>query len=156
MERIKELFGGGALNYEQFCDALKSAPDIKLFDGEEIKRLTALLEAEKAARQADADDFSVQLGQVRRDLMIELALQKAGARNIKAARALLDESGIKLENGALSGAEEQIEAAKESCPYLFGKGAAENPPPPAAGMGQPTTLDEQARWRAEAGLPQKT
>ena len=156
MQRFKSVFEDGALTFEQFCEKVKAQEGMKFYGEEEMNNISALLEAEKAARQADAQEFSIQLAQTRRDLMIDMALQQAGARNVKAARALINDGVIKLENGVLAGAQEQIEAAKESCPYLFGKGMANgNPPPPKGSKGGVSAIDEQEKWRAEAGLPQR-
>lgn len=152
MQRFKGVFEDKALTYEQFCERCSG---IKLYDEKEMANSAALLEAEKAARAADAQEFAMQIEETRRDLMIDMALQKAGAKNIKAARALIDEGEIKLENGILNGADEQIETAKESCPYLFGKAAVGNPPPPKGGKIALTAADEQEKWRAEAGLPKR-
>lgn len=154
MQRFKSVFNNGMLTFEQFCEKVTGQNGIKIYGEEEMKNVTALLEAEKAARQADAQEFSIQLEETRRDLMIDMALQQAGARNVKAARALINADAIKLENGVLSGAKEQIDVARESCPYLFGKSVGNGNPPPPKGMKTADVFaDEQEKWRAEAGLP---
>lgn len=51
---------------------------------------------------------------------VEMALTGAKAKNIKAVRAMLDDTKIKLgEDGKLTGFDEQIEALKKSDGYMF-------------------------------------
>lgn len=51
---------------------------------------------------------------------VELALNGAKAKNIKAVRAMLDDSKIKFgDDGKLTGFDEQIEALKKSDGYMF-------------------------------------
>lgn len=152
MQRFKDIFEDKALTFEEFCGRCGG---IKLYGEEDMAGAAARLEAEKAARAADAQEFAAQIENTRRDLLIDMALQKAGAKNIKAARALIDEGAIKLENGSLSGADRQVEAAMESCPYLFGRTLMGNPPPPKGGKAAVPSADEQEKWRAEAGLPKR-
>lgn len=152
MEKIKQIFADGRLNCEEFLEAVSGCPEIVLTSAKEIDELKSQLAAQAAARDADAKDFAAQLGEARRDLMIDMALQKAGARNIKAVRALIKEDAVTLKNGALDGMEGQLEAVAADCPYLFGKAReSEFPPPPSAG-GKMPPIDEAQMWRAEAGL----
>lgn len=53
------------------------------------------------------------------DTALEGALTKAGARNTKALRGLLDMDKIKFENDTLTGLDEQIEDIKKENDYLF-------------------------------------
>lgn len=51
---------------------------------------------------------------------VEMALNGAKAKNIKAVRAMLDDTKIKLDDdGKLTGFDEQIEALKKSDGYMF-------------------------------------
>ncbi len=54
-----------------------------------------------------------------RDYLISDALRGAGARNPKAARALLNIDDVKVIDGKLDGLEKQLEALKTSDAYLF-------------------------------------
>lgn len=50
---------------------------------------------------------------------VEVALMKAGAKNVKAVRALLNEADIKLDGDKLLGLEAQLEALKKENDFLF-------------------------------------
>lgn len=81
----------------------------------------------ESAAQAEALDYANgQLAEVqqafaehRKHAHMELLLTKSGAKNISAAMALIDKSAVCEEDGAFSGAEEQVANVKEMCPYLF-------------------------------------
>lgn len=61
-----------------------------------------------------------ELAQIRLDNAIDAALTAAGAKNTKAARALLDTGKVKMgDDGKLSGLDEQLAAVKKSDAYLF-------------------------------------
>lgn len=53
---------------------------------------------------------------------VELALTKAGAKNIKAAKALLDMDKVEVTDEGVKGLEEQLTAMQETESYLFGTG----------------------------------
>lgn len=59
---------------------------------------------------------------------VELALTQAGARNIKAAKALLDNEKLELSDEGIKGLEEQLTALKESDAYLFEQDTSTPPP----------------------------
>ena len=84
---------------------------------------TAELEAQIAKLVAEKEQMGRQFEQMivkeRLETAIQKALAEAKAKNIKAVRALLDESQLKMENGKLLGLIEQIAEIKQSDPYLF-------------------------------------
>lgn len=84
---------------------------VKKFDGVDVDKLkTAATDAQKK--------FDEDLAAVRRDSAVDLLLVQAGARNVKAAKALLDLSKAKLkDDGSIDGVD--IEGLKKSDPYLF-------------------------------------
>lgn len=86
-------------------------------DQEELLRRIEALEQEKAALEtAHAEELAA----VKRAAAIDLALAAAGARNRKAVRALLDEEAVTLNaDGTADGLSAQIEAIRQSDPYLF-------------------------------------
>ncbi len=84
---------------------------------EELMQRIEALEQEKAAMIAA---HAEELAAVKRAAAIDLALAAAGARNRKAVRALLDEEAVTLNgDGTAEGLEAQIEAIRQSDPYLF-------------------------------------
>nr|DAL95257.1 MAG TPA: minor structural protein [Caudoviricetes sp.] len=68
-----------------------------------------------------------QIADLKKSSAIDLALTQAGAKNIKAAKALLDGESLELTDEGLKGLDDQLAALKESDGYLFGS----NEPTPA-------------------------
>lgn len=93
----------------------------KVKDNEE---LTAEIERLKSENEETVNDYKEKLEKQIFESSLERELNKVGARNPKAVKALLDVENIKLDNNKLLGLEEQLEALKESEGYLF---AAEEP-----------------------------
>jgi len=120
--KIANLTDGGYISLQKFRDKeteLKTATDtlkglqdtVKKFDGVD---LDALKSAATTAQKKYDDDLAI----FRRDSAVNLLLAQSGARNIKAASALLDLSKFKVnEDGSVEGID--IDALKKSDPYLF-------------------------------------
>lgn len=69
------------------------------------------------------EDKDNQIKKIQYDAKLEVELNKANARSIKALRAMLEMDKITMdENGAIVGLEEQITALRESDDYLFVEG----------------------------------
>ena len=120
--KVINLTEGGYVDKQKFdskVTELKTATDnltvlqetVKKFDGVDVEKLkTAATDAQKK--------FDADLATVRRDSAIDLLLVQSGARNVKAAKALLDLSKVKLkDDGGIDGVD--IEGLKKSDPYLF-------------------------------------
>lgn len=75
-----------------------------------------LLSAQREAWQAESNQ---RLDGIRIDMALETAMEKAGARNSRAVMALIDREQISVKDGVVSGVGEQLEALKQSDPYLF-------------------------------------
>lgn len=103
-------------------EALKKAGG----DQEALKKQIEALQQQNAAQQKA---YEGQLAQLRLDGALDAALTAAGARNSRAAKALLDMGRVRLEaDGTLTGLEEQLKALKKSDGYLFAApGAGEKP-----------------------------
>ena len=159
MEALKTLFGERALTFDELSEALQGSKDVKLanlaagqyVDKAKYAQLEAQLTEHKTRHAAEVKALGEQLGLQQKNACIELALTKAQAKNLIAAKALLRLDEIRLEGGQLSGLEEQLQAIMRENPFLFGE-ASQNPPPPLPG-GTGFTADDTARWRTEAGLP---
>ncbi|KST46389.1 phage scaffolding protein [Enterococcus durans] len=102
-----------------------------------------------------------QIADLKKSSAIDLALTQAGAKNIKAAKALLDGESLELTDEGLKGLDEQLAALKESDGYLFGQ-SEQVPPNPAgkkatfsgnASSGQ--NAEEDAFAKALGVLPNK-
>lgn len=84
---------------------------------DEYKKQIDDLTAKQKTQEAE---YKAQLTKLKLDTAIESALTGAKARNIKATRALLDESKVILgDDGKLAGLNEQLEAIKKDNAYLF-------------------------------------
>ncbi len=159
MQELKKLFGDRALTYSALEEALQGCADLKLanlaggqyVDRAQYAELEAQLQEALAGRAQDAKAFGAQLLAQQKDAGVALALTRAQAKNLAAAKALLNFEGIALEGERLVGLDAQLEAVMRENPFLFG-GAAQNPPPPASGGIGPVG-DDTAKWRLEAGLP---
>ncbi|ATE84835.1 capsid assembly scaffolding protein [Oenococcus phage vB_OeS_unk162] len=84
--------------------------------------------------------FKDELKQTKINSAVELGLTKAGARNSKAARALLDISKVSLDdNGNTIGLEDQIKNLKtaDDSKFLFDDGTAQKPAPSAISKDKP-------------------
>lgn len=64
---------------------------------------------------------------LKKDSAIELALTKAGARNVKAARALLDADKLEVTEDGIKGLDEQLSTIKTDNDYLFQSAEPEKP-----------------------------
>lgn len=65
-----------------------------------------------------------ELNQSKLNGAVSQALISAGAKNLKAAGALIDRDKITFEEGGVMGLSEQIEQIKKECGYLFYDGSA--------------------------------
>lgn len=101
-------------------DSLKKAAE----GNEELT--TQLSDLQEKYDQAKADSES-KIAEIKKTSAIELALTQAGARNIKAAKALLDSKKLELTDEGIKGLDEQLNTLKESDGYLF---EGETTPPP--------------------------
>lgn len=100
-------------------DRDKQLEDLKKSSGdnEELKKQIETLQQENA-NQKKAHD--AEMTQLRLDNAIDTALTAAGAKNIKAVRALIDTSKVKVgEDGKLTGFDDLLSAVQKSDSYLF-------------------------------------
>jgi chromosome segregation ATPase len=108
---------------KQLVDANKEIESFKEMDVEAIKK--AADEYKNKYEQAEKD-AQAQIEALKLEHSIESALR--GAKNIKAAKALLDMESLKTSKNIDKDMEAAITALKESDPYLF-----EETPPPGTG-----------------------
>lgn len=108
----KDKFDAKAAEVKTATDSLAALQEtVKKFEGVDVDALKKA--AADAQKKAEAD-----LAAVRRDSAVDLLLVQSGARNVKAARALLDLTKAKVkEDGTLEGVD--VEGLKKSDPYLF-------------------------------------
>lgn len=88
-------------------------------DNEELKnQITKLQNDNKTA----AEKYKAEIEQLKINSAVDMALTKAGAKTLKACKALLDNDNIKLDDeGNITGLDEQIKslAEAEDTKYLF-------------------------------------
>lgn len=99
-------------------------------DNETLKQTIKDLQKQNADAKAE---YEQQLVGMQRDSAIEKALATSGAKNTKAVKALLDADKIVFKDGELSGLAEQLEAYKQSDPYMFDLGTKPDGYEPAGG-----------------------
>jgi Phage minor structural protein GP20. len=91
------------------------------------------IETLKSDNQKTQQEFESKLAAQKLDSAIELAIHQAGAKNVKAVRALLNAENIKLDGEKLFGFDDQLKTIKESDAYLFNEGGK----PPVGGGSNP-------------------
>lgn len=102
-----------------------------------------------------------QIADLKKSSAIDLALTQAGAKNIKAAKALLDSESLELTDEGLKGLDDQLTALKESDGYLFGSNETTTANPDgkkAVFGGNPSSgqnVEEDAFAKALGVLPNK-
>lgn len=82
--------------------------------------LQATLNDLQAKHKEETDALNAKLAETARNSAIELELTKVGAKNVKAAKALLDLDKLEVADGEVKGLAEQVKALQESDGYLFG------------------------------------
>ena len=124
---------------------LKEANEAKDASAEFKTKYEELLKTQKA----DKEKYEADLLENRKSYAIDLALTKAGARNNKAVKALLDDKKITVaDNGEVSGISEQLDTIRKDADYLFDAKPAEqnntNPLKPTFGTGNQQNAGGQA------------
>lgn len=83
------------------------------------------IKSERDAAQTGLTEAQKKIALQSRDFAIDRELLQAGAVNVKAVRALLDDSKLTVDDsGKLGGLKEQIEGLRKSDPWTFSKSAA--------------------------------
>lgn len=85
---------------------------VKSFDGVDVEGL------KKQANDLEAK-YKDELAKAKKDGLIDLALSKAGAKNEKMLRALIDLDKVTVKDGALEGLNDQIDSIKKDNGFLF-------------------------------------
>ncbi|MFB8468571.1 phage scaffolding protein [Enterococcus thailandicus] len=117
-----------ANQYKEQLDANQSELDALKKSAKGNEELTTQLsELQEKYNQAKSDS-ETKIAEIKKTSAVELALTQAGARNIKAAKALLDNEKLELSDEGISGLEEQLTALKESDAYLFEQDTSTPPP----------------------------
>lgn len=140
MEFLKELFGGGALTYEQLSEAAKAKgiqavnaaggayvprADLDHAQGQVTTLTGQLGEANKKLEGYDptwkdkADTARRELEQQQFDFALERALTAAKPRNAKALLPFLDRDKLSLAGGEIIGLDRQLEALKKGPDTAF-------------------------------------
>lgn len=104
---------------QSVADRDKQLEDLKKSSGDnaELKKQIETLQQQNAD-QKKAND--AEMAQLKLDNAIDAALTAAGAKNIKAVRAMIDTSKMKLgEDGTVEGLSDAIKAVQKSDSYMF-------------------------------------
>lgn len=105
----------------QLAERDKDIADLSKQTGDSAELQTKMSELQ-AKYEADTQALNDKVAETTRNSAIELALTKAGAKNIKAAKALLDLDKLEVTEDGVKGLDEQLTAMQESDSYLFGEG----------------------------------
>lgn len=104
---------------QSVADRDKQLEDLKKSSGDnaELKKQIETLQQQNADQKKAHD---AEMAQLRLDNAIDAALTAAGAKNIKAVRAMIDTSKMKLgEDGTVGGLADAVKAVQKSDSYMF-------------------------------------
>lgn len=122
----------------QLTEAQQMVAGFQGLDIEAIKK--SATDWQVKAEQAQAESAK-QIAQIKFDHAMENALRGAKAKNAKAVRALLDESGLKIkEDGSIDGLSDQLDKVRAENDYLFESDKV-TPKIVSGGTGKSTTND---------------
>ena len=132
MEKLKDIFGGRSMTYEEFRAALEADGSVKLadlsaggyVDRGRLDRLSAELERERQESARELEELRLRyqrdMSAARLESAVDLALYAAGAKNPRLTRAAIDMSALRPGPEGVDGLAEQIDALRASDGYLFG------------------------------------
>jgi len=163
--KLANLATGQYVDKDKFSNAETKANDLQALldqrdaDIADLKKLNpkdlqTQLETLQGKYETDTKGLSEKLQAQTLNSKIDLDFINAKAKNLTAARALLDMSKISLDGENVLGLAEQRAKIIADNPFLFGETTPGNPPAPVAGT-PAAAPDESAKWRSEAGLPPK-
>lgn len=104
---------------QSVADRDKQLEDLKKSSGDnaELKKQIETLQQQNADQKKAHD---AEMAQLKLDNAIDAALTAAGTKNIKAVRAMIDTSKMKLgEDGTVEGLSDAIKAVQKSDSYMF-------------------------------------
>lgn len=104
---------------QSVADRDKQLEDLKKSSGDnaELKKQIETLQQQNADQKKAHD---AEMAQLKLDNAIDAVLTAAGAKNIKAVRAMIDTSKMKLgEDGTIEGLPDAIKAVQKSDSYMF-------------------------------------
>ena len=106
----------------QVSDRDKQLETLKKSSGDNEALKKQITDLQTANKQAKTD-YDANLKKLTLGSKIDVALMGAKAKNVKAVRALLDESKISLDGENVLGLNEQLGQIQKDNPYLFGEDA---------------------------------
>jgi spermidine/putrescine-binding protein len=120
--KLANLAGGQYVDKGKY-DALqaRTAELEARLEGAEAVGSDAELAAAKARYEAEIESLRAALENERVEHALDAALIQAGARNVKAARALIDFSALSFEDGVLIGLDEQLAQIMLENGFLFSR-----------------------------------
>ncbi|PAE27907.1 scaffolding protein [Paenibacillus sp. 7884-2] len=125
----KQKFDDINTSLKDYKDQLKERDaqleELKKVDAEGLQQTIADLQE---TNKTTISDYEEKLQQKTFDYALKDALTNAKVRNTKAAKALLDLESIKLDGDKFLGLDDQLNAIKESDPYLFDQETKPNTP----------------------------
>lgn len=123
---------------------------LKNFEGVDADKLNAKIEELNKELKAKDKEFADKIAGMEFDRTVEAAVTKAGGKNAKAIKALLDLEELKGSKEQSSDIEKALNALKESDAYLFeSEEPINNPTGPTGGGGDKGTDDLRAAMGLE-------
>jgi len=117
-ENLDERYTKMKQQKEQLETDLKTANEL-VNNLEKSNKSNEELQTQIDSYKTELETLNTQRAEDRKNAAIELALTAAGAKNIKAAKALLDLEGLEVTENGLKGLDAQLEGIKKDNDYLF-------------------------------------
>lgn len=155
-KQIADLESQVATYKSHVSDRDKQLDELKKSAGDSEKLQNQIAKLQEENKKA-AEEYDSKLKQIKLDNAVDMALTNAKAKNVKAARALLNLDGAKMDGDSVKGLDEQIAKLVESDSYLFHveQKPAIDGAKPAAGSGNTNTPTpgsyEHFKMLAESG-----
>ncbi|AZV57933.1 phage scaffolding protein [Clostridium sp. AWRP] len=112
----------------QLKTANKTIEELKK-DNRDNKKLQNIIDQYEKSYKKLKEDSEKKIAEMQFNYALEKALNKSGAKNSRAVKALLDVEKIKLEGESLIGLDKQLKNLKVSDPYLFAENKIVTPKP---------------------------
>lgn len=153
--KLANLKEGGYISKEKY-DALEIAKSgletqvgeantkIKEFEGMKIEDIKQAAGEWERKHKEDTDALNAQLEKAKLNSAIEVALLGAKAKDIKAAKALLNMDAVKLDGENLLGLSDQLTVLQADKDWLFGESV-----PPSGGANPPPAAPAEPKTAAD-------
>lgn len=138
-------------NYKNQLETAQNA--LKEFEGVDVKELQGKIETLKNDLTTAQSDYENKIADMEFNSKLDAAIAKSGAKNVKAAKALLDLENLRSSKNQDTDLQAALDKVKEENAFLFGSDEPfGNPVGPTGGGGNPDkkmSLEEAMKYKNE-------